>query len=71
LLKNARGEQDFRKRQEFYRQAEELIISELPVIPLFQRVALFVVQDEIRGFQADLLGRIDFNRIDKSPKESK
>ena len=68
LLKNARGEQDFRKRQQFYRQAEELIISELPVIPLFQRVALFVVQDEIRGFHADLLGRIDFNRLDKSPK---
>lgn len=65
LLKKARNEQDFRKRQVFYRQAEELIISDLPVIPLFQRVAVFVVQKEVKGLQVDLLGRIDFNHLDK------
>ena len=71
MLIKARGEQDFRKRQEFYRQAEELIITDLPVIPLFQRVAVFVVQKEIKGFQVDMLGRIDFIDLTKPPRGSK
>ena len=71
LLIKARGEQDFRKRQEFYRQAEELIITDLPVIPLFQRVAVFVVQKGIKGFHVDMLGRIDFIDLTKPPRGSK
>lgn len=65
LLRKARAEQDFKERQEIYRQAEELIISDLPVIPLFQRVALFVLQKDIKGFQVDLLGMVDFTSLDK------
>lgn len=68
LLKAARGEPDFMRRQEIYRQAEDLIISDLPVIPLFQRVAVIVIQKEIKGFQVDLLGTIDFSCLDKVPK---
>lgn len=65
LLREARCEQDFERRQKIYCQAEELLLSDLPVVPLFQRVAVFVLSDEVRGFNVDPMGMIDFNRLNK------
>jgi len=65
LMKKARSEQNFQKRQEIYRQAEELLLNDLPVVPLFQRVAIFVLTDDVEGFDVNLLGMIDFKRLDK------
>jgi len=66
LMKKARCEWNFQQRQEIYRQAEELLLNDLPVVPLFQRVAVFVLTDDVEGFNADLLGMIGFKRLDKN-----
>lgn len=66
LMKKARSEQNFQQRQEIYRQAEEMLLNDLPVVPLFQRVAVFVLTDDVEGFNADLLGMIDFKRPDQN-----
>jgi oligopeptide transport system substrate-binding protein len=63
LLQDARKERDFTRRQEIYRQAEGVLLTDLPAIPLFQRVAVFVCKDRITGLEIDLLGRLDFSRL--------
>ncbi|MDR9757987.1 MAG: ABC transporter substrate-binding protein [Thermoanaerobacterales bacterium] len=65
LLKKARCEQSFQQRQEIYCQAEKVLLNDLPVVPLFQRVAVFVLTDRVEGFNIDLLGMIDFKGLDK------
>lgn len=66
LMKQARLEKDHARRREIYRQAEEKMLADAPIIPLFQRVTTFYLQKEIEGFDVDLLGRVDFTRIKKS-----
>ncbi|NPV28425.1 MAG: peptide ABC transporter substrate-binding protein [Firmicutes bacterium] len=66
LLREARGEQDPERRAGLYRKAEEIILAEAPVVPLFQRVAVFVYRRELQGFSVDPLGRIDFSRLWKT-----
>ncbi len=66
LIKEARKERDAARRREIYRQAEELILADLPVVPLFQKVAVFVVRKGITGFQVDPLGRIDFGSLGRA-----
>ncbi|MDK2880749.1 MAG: peptide/nickel transport system substrate-binding protein [Clostridia bacterium] len=66
LIKEARKERHLSRRRELYRQAEELILADLPVIPLFQKVAVFVVRKGITGFQVDPLGRIDFGILGRA-----
>lgn len=66
LMKKARCEQDFQRRQEIYRQAEKVLLNDLPVVPLFQRIAVFVLTDEVEGFNADLLGMIDFKLLNNN-----
>lgn len=66
LIKDARKERNIARRLEIYRQAEDIILTDLPVIPLFQKVAVFVVRKGITGFQVDLLGRVDFSRLEQA-----
>jgi ABC-type transport system substrate-binding protein len=66
LLQQARSEQDPARRQELYRRAEEMMLADAPVIPLFQQVALFGLRKGVAGFDVDLLGRVDFERLAKS-----
>lgn len=66
LLQQARGEQDPNRRQEIYHQAEGTLLTDAPIIPLFQQVALFGLRPGITGFAADLLGRIDFDQLKRS-----
>jgi hypothetical protein len=42
-----------------------MMLADAPIIPLFQQVALFGLRKGITGFDADLLGRIDFAQINK------
>jgi ABC-type transport system substrate-binding protein len=66
LLQQARGEQDPERRQEIYRKAEQMLLADAPIIPLFQQVVLFGLRKGITGFDVDLLGRVDFAQINKS-----
>ncbi len=69
LLQQARSEPDPARRAEIYHRANQMIGADLPVIPLFQRVATFYLREKIKGFDVDLLGRVDFSRIRKAPRE--
>jgi len=68
LLQQARSEPDPARRAEIYSRANQMIASDLPVIPLFQRVATFFLRKDIKGFNVDLLGRVDFSRIVKAKR---
>lgn len=63
LLLKARFEPDPKRREEVYRIAAQILSSEMPVVPLFQRVATFYLGKRVKGFCVDLLGCIDFSRI--------
>ena len=65
LLQQARGEQDADRRQEIYSKAEQKLLADAPIIPLFQQVALFGLRKGIAGFDVDLLGRVDFEQLQK------
>jgi ABC-type transport system substrate-binding protein len=66
LLQQARGERDPGNRREIYQKAEQMMLADAPIIPLFQQVALFGLRKGINGFDANLLGQIDFARLKKS-----
>ena len=65
LLQLARGEQDESRRQVIYQKAEQKLLADAPIIPLFQQVALFGMRKGIAGFNVDLLGRVDFDQLRK------
>jgi ABC-type transport system substrate-binding protein len=66
LLQQARGEQDPGRRLEIYRKAEQTLLADAPIIPLMQQVAFFGLRKGITGFDADLLGQVDFAQLKKS-----
>ncbi|HAA89687.1 MAG: Dipeptide-binding protein DppE [Thermoanaerobacterales bacterium 50_218] len=66
LFQKARCEQDPSKRLDIYRKAEELLLDDAVVVPLFQKVIVFVLREEVTGLNVDLLGRIDFRNISKN-----
>jgi oligopeptide transport system substrate-binding protein len=66
LLQQARGEQDPDRRQAIYQKAEQVLMADAPIIPLFQQVALFGVRKGITGFDVDLLGQVNFAQLKKS-----
>lgn len=63
LLQEARLEPDPQRRQEIYRMAVQLLSSEMPVVPLFQKVVTFYLGKRVDRFCVDLLGCVDFTRI--------
>jgi len=65
LLQQARSEQDPDRRLEIYHKAEQMLLADAPIIPLFQQVALFGLRKGITGFDVDLLGRVDFAQLRK------
>lgn len=66
LIRAARSEKDAARRTKIYQEAEALISADVPVIPLFQQVAIFILQKDIANFEVDLLGIIDFSRVYKN-----
>jgi peptide/nickel transport system substrate-binding protein/oligopeptide transport system substrate-binding protein len=66
LFQKARCEKDPLKRSEMYRKAEQLILDNAFVVPLFQKVMVFAFREEVTGLDVDLLGRVDFRSVSKS-----
>ncbi len=50
LLREARLEQDHEKRIKLYQQAEDLIMQDLPWIPLFYNKNTLVVNQQVKGY---------------------
>lgn len=60
LLDAADREIDLEKRAELLRQAEQLVLEELPLVPLYVTTYKYVVSDRVRDVFIGELGHIDF-----------
>lgn len=56
LLKQSRAELDSDKRQEILREAEELFMEELPIIPIYFYTNTYAVKDNVKGIEAFPVG---------------
>lgn len=54
LIRSARGEQDPKRRMEIFREAENILLDELPVIPLFYGMSKNMVRPYVRGFYSNI-----------------
>jgi oligopeptide transport system substrate-binding protein len=58
---------DAGERMRSYRRAEEILLAELPIIPLFQNHSLYLRQPCVEGISDNLLGLIDFKYLSLAP----
>lgn len=63
LLKEAELETDVDARTELLKQAEALMVEEMPVIPLYYYTNLSVKKDTIKNMEPDALGNIDLKNV--------
>lgn len=56
LLKAARTELDSDKRQEILREAEELYMEELPIIPIYFYTNVYAHKDYVKGIEVSPVG---------------
>lgn len=53
LIKQAGAEADSKKRMETFRQAEKILLSELPILPIYSYVSINLVRPYVKGFHAN------------------
>ncbi|HTX68870.1 MAG TPA: ABC transporter substrate-binding protein [Thermoleophilia bacterium] len=63
LLQKARATMDAQQRQNLYAQAEKLILTDMPAIPLYSYRYFRVVGPRAHGFQIDPMGLTDMSSI--------
>ncbi|MDY6011504.1 peptide ABC transporter substrate-binding protein [Clostridium sp.] len=61
LIKKAKSEADSKKRFEYMRKAEEILLEETPVIPIYDYTKVYGVQSYVKGFRASTLGSVYFD----------
>jgi len=54
-MKAAHAEQDSSKRMELYREAEQVLINEQAIIPLYHYVTVYLKRPEVKGWSPNLL----------------
>lgn len=59
LLKQSAAENDPEKRNQILAEAEAIFMDDMPLIPLFTDVDIWVQNDKVKGVQVDGLGFID------------
>ncbi len=59
LLQKARATMDAQQRQNLYAQAEKLILTDMPAVPLYSYRYFRVVGTRVHGFQVDPMGMTD------------
>lgn len=60
LIQAAAQELDLTKKLEILRQAEDMVIADLPIIPVYSYANVVAVQDHIDNFIMDTSGLIKF-----------
>jgi len=66
---DARSTADLAALMGTYRSAEEILLTELPLIPLFQRHDTFLKQPSIEGMPINTLGIINLKEVSLTPME--
>ena len=64
LLKQSTTETDPAARLALLKKAEEIIIAEFPVAPIYYYTNLYVVKDYVTGMEPDNLGNINLKDVD-------
>lgn len=64
LMKQSTTETDAAKRVELMKQAEAIMIEEMPVAPIYFYTTLSVTSDKVTGMNADALGNIALKDVD-------
>lgn len=63
LLQQARATLDAQQRQNLYAQAEKLILTDMPAVPLYSYRYFRVLGERVRGFQLDPMGLSDMSAL--------
>ncbi len=63
LLQKARATMDAQQRQNLYAQAEKLILTDMPALPLYSYRYHRVVGPRLRGFAVDPMGTTDLRSV--------
>ena len=61
LINKAMGESDSVKRSEYLRQAEDIILEELPIMPLYYKTAVKAVSTSVKDVIVSPLGQVYFD----------
>lgn len=69
LLDAARRELDPVKRAALWHEAEGIVLTDLPVVPLFHYRHARVVASRVRGFTMSPMGDVDMTKVWLDPKE--
>jgi oligopeptide transport system substrate-binding protein len=60
LLQQARSATDIETRNTLLRSAEEILLEQMPVIPIYSEVYLYMIRPHIQGIVIHDLGHVDF-----------
>ena len=63
LFEKAIAEPNDSLRYEIYRQADQVMIEEAPVVPLWYDVVVRLVQPDVKGFRANALNLLELRRV--------
>ena len=63
LLQKARATMDGQQRQNLYAQAEKLILTDMPAVPLYYYRYFRVADARVHGFQVDPMGLTDMDTL--------
>jgi oligopeptide transport system substrate-binding protein len=63
----ARAENDPAKRMEDFQQAESVLMTEAPFIPLYYYTTIFLIRPEVRGYENNLLDEHIYQNIYLDP----
>jgi oligopeptide transport system substrate-binding protein len=64
LIAKAQSTVDPIARYEVLRQAEDVLMEDLPLLPLYYLTNTIMVQDYVKGYKKDILGYIQFKNVD-------
>lgn len=62
LIKKAKVESDDKKRFEYMKKAEEILLEEMPVMPIYDYTKVYGVQSYVKGFRSSALGQVYFDK---------
>lgn len=65
LLEQAMAETDDERRLQLYRQADQLMIQDAPVVPLWYDVVVHLVQPWVQNFKPNALNLLELKRVRK------
>jgi len=67
LITAAEGDRDLRRRSETLRQAEAILLQEMPVIPLYFYTRNYLIQPSVKGWEQNLLDIHPYKNVRLEP----